>query len=448
MRTSLILLSVSATLGLLWFGISRQDINQSYSSSINNPVSLKNKIQNTTSESNSSDKNLRSTLTQSSQKLTGKSELNHRTLINKIYALIETDHEMAARLLKDSPLDERQALTLSLVKSWSQFDPLAALEWFQQLEHTLSDSEFRIGHRAILKNFALVDPQSAYDHVSTLVNMDLKNELLFDVATGWASIDPAAALDWANSLSALEPEVVEAAYSVAMEAYLEVNPEEAIDALEGIESEALKAQLVPQAASIIANHDLDRSLSWIGEFKQSHIRQAGIAAVAQSALDQKKSHDRVLDILLNEPSLYKDEAYEMVETLKLLAYKSPELVLSRFEQIPSAVGAEVTTVLSQGSLRKGTDIEAYGEWLRNLPTGGIRDAGVLALAQHNTREEPNKAIQWAQELSKPEERISVISEIIRSSSSDKLPDISSRLADLNIPPEEYTALESVLLKRL
>lgn len=396
----------------------------------------------------SSSQNFHSSEDLSGKKTTQTQSLSRARLVEEIYELNISDYEQAARLLENSTLEERQALTLSLIKNWSSFDPVAAMEWLKQQEQKISDSEYAIGMRALFKNYARVDPQAAFSEIETFDDTNLRNELIFDVATAWATDDPDAAMNWVTSLNPMDAEYKESALEGVLESYIQAKPEEAALVFQNLESQTLQTQLAPLVAEKLSQKNLSEGINWLKGLQNVDIYQAGLASIAMSALNSNRSSEEVMDVLLFEPSLYDNEPHQLTEALNSLANASPETVRSRFEHIPDTVRPEITTALSQSWLRHEASLSNYKTWLLGLPKGDGRDAGVLVLAQNDMQQDPDTALHWAQELSDSSKRLEVIREIIESSPTSKLSDISGLLPSLNLPREQYIALEAILLKRL
>lgn len=199
-----------------------------------------------------------------------------------IYALNETNPEKSALLLDTQTLDNAFALTLSLVKNWSLQTPSAALDWLEAQKSKFSQSEYQILFRALLKNYALQEPEFVFYQFKDLTTPQLWNELIYDISVGWAHKNVYEAWYW---LSELEQENINktthhGAYIAVMEIYLQEDPIAASQLIMNSENNHLKKQLIPKTALALATIDLHSALNWI-----ESINNKAWQAAARSALE-------------------------------------------------------------------------------------------------------------------------------------------------------------------
>lgn len=375
-------------------------------------------------------------------------KLQREILTEMVFDLSERDPQAAARLVENADPELRAALLFPLLDNWKTSDPAAALLWLQSHKTDLSESEYATSQRSVLKAYARQDPVFVYAQLNQLAEDELRNDLLFEIAGGWADKDPSGAVAWLATLSdeSISPEALTGAYVRVMESYVSVDPNAAAQAIQALDSKSLQMQLAPVAAAEIATTDLESALAWIQTLSNTDARGASIAAIASQTLQAQP--EAAFEVLVSFPELYGDNGSSLSNALYSLAHREPNLLKKRFGEIPASAQAEISAALAQVWLDDPAASQIDLQWLQNLPTGEARDGSARVLANYHSGDNPSQAIRWAETLSQSAERLDLIGAVLNDSPSDQLPTLAGIVSTLKIPPDEKEKLETLLNKRL
>lgn len=204
------------------------------------------------------------------------------SLAKLIYIFNESSPEKSASLLGSHTFDNQFALTLSLVKNWSLITPDAALDWLQTQTNKFSQSEYQILLRALLKNYAVQEPEFVFYQFKELATEQLWNELIYDISLGWAHKNVYEAWHWLAELEQqdIAKSTQNGAYVAVMEAYLKADPITAAQLIMDSKNNQIKTQLIPKTALALATIDLQTALNWAESLHNKSWQKA-----AKSALD-------------------------------------------------------------------------------------------------------------------------------------------------------------------
>lgn len=364
-----------------------------------------------------------------------------------VYELSETDPAAAAAFLEQIGPAQRQGLTTSILNNWAAQDPAAAFNWLRSLETTLPDNEYRMGLATTLNAYAQVDPFFVQDQLH-LVDVESRGTLLFEIAGSLADKNPAQAMEWFSSLSddSLRPQDLTSSYVRIMERYIESNPQEAMRAIERLDSASLLNQLAPPAAAQLAASDMDDAINWIRSLPSQEAQAASVASVAQSLLDSNPA--AALNALINMSELYEARVTtDLSNVLYALAHKQPQLLVERFAELAQGAQQEAAIAITESWLANPKSVTGYTDWISELPSGPALDRSASVLSRYYRDEDPIEALSWAQNLSDASERRSLMKEVLDYSSSEQLVALSASLPELDLPSDEMKELGAIIEKR-
>lgn len=357
-----------------------------------------------------------------------------------------TDPQAAARLLSPGRLSQHYGLAQSLVASWSESDPAAALSWLQANRESLKDSEYETGLQTAVEAFAKIDPEGIYNKLGGLVGEENVDQYLYTIAGGWADRSPGEAAAWLANLpeDGIAPEALTGAYTRIMESYVEQSPQRAAAAIKELQSEQLQGRLAPLAAAALAKDGLGEALAWVDTFANDGVKSVSAAAILSQAIEEAPG--RALDTLLEVQPYFQNQSPEWEDTLDRIAAREPEALQSKFDALAPRLQEASAASLAQAYLdepdRPGADLK----WLESQ-SAPVADAAHRVVARHHSETDPVAALGWARKLSDSAERVELMSRVLGDSPSETLPEIATILNTLNLPAAEQESLTQALNRR-
>jgi hypothetical protein len=183
-------------------------------------------------------------------------------------ALAATDPQRAIKWLEDP--DNKyvnmpwmgQILAGSVTKEWVRQDPDAALKWALSVPENQRTGAFT----GVLGSIAATDPVRASSLAMELPDGDARREILGQIAKAWSETDPAAALDWANSLSGDEKKK---AMGETLGTWAQSDPRQAALYVDKLPEDQRDAKLIDQVAGTWARQEPAEAARWIGQMPEN-----------------------------------------------------------------------------------------------------------------------------------------------------------------------------------
>ena len=280
----------------------------------------------------------------------------------------------------------------------------AALSVFKNIPIRLDNKD---EYAMLLYSWAQFDGANAIEYVAENLNARglPGGELRRAALSGWASQDPAKAVEWldAKMLSELEqsgkkleegaPVPIEADYAAALiKGWASVDPYAAAEFLgerfqHGKEREALMGHI----ASSLIKDSPQTATQWAESFDNAELKEEAFEELAEdwSTIDPAAT-GAWLAQHINEG--YSKEAVE--DLARGWAVKDLDSAVRWFETLDDGL-TRGTGIQKLMEIWSNQDTEASGEWLVSLPEGSIgRDMGVSAYAKEVARDNPEAAAQW------------------------------------------------------
>ncbi len=277
------------------------------------------------------------------------------------------------------------------------------------------------------------------------------------LASGWARIDPQAALDFFRTV--VDPENRNLGLNKIAQQVIAREP----DLAAVICKEAGGGETIQKAAEALALTNPDAALAWLkknfpGESASaaSMVARNHIPRTAESAVDFMARHADVLfsrgKVALETLSRWSvdDPAAALILTdkigdagvranarallLDLMAVSSPQEAIQA-----AAAGPERVRIL-HGAVANWAkqDLTAASRWLTAQPAGADRDSAIHGLLNVTLRLEPDSALPWAVAISDPSERVDKLAWVLRCTGRQTEEVVVPILRDLSISSEEIT----------
>lgn len=230
------------------------------------------------------------------------------------------------------------------------------------------------------------------------------------VLTGWASADPKAAMEW---LTAYEGEGKDWLSMSIVNGMAKSDPEGAlkyVSALENKDDRTRGAETL--AREMIRLGGAEKAVAWLNGLTDPDMKSGAFRTVAEQMMrgDTGKAAEWI-KAYANE-----DYARDAVRNLsETMARKDPQEALKFANNLTgkaqsSAIGEAVSEWVRQG---EGTGMAEAAKYVEALPAGDSRDAGTGAIARAASREDPQAAIAWANQIKDAETRADTLVDVGR-----------------------------------
>ncbi len=277
------------------------------------------------------------------------------------------------------------------------------------------------------------------------------------LASGWARIDPRAALDFFRKVA--DPENRNLGLNKIAQQVITRDP----DLAAVICKEAGGKESIQKAAEALALTNPDAALAWLKKYfpgesasAASVVARNHIPRTAGSAVDFMVRHAEVLfsqgKVAMEPLSRWSvdDPAAALILTDKIgdagVRANARELLLdlmvvsSPQEAIQAAAAGPERVRTFRGAVENWAkqDLTAASRWLNDLPAGAERDSAISGLLSVTLRVEPDSALPWAITVSDKSERVDNLAWVLRRTGRQTEGVVVPILQELAIPPEEIS----------
>ena len=258
-----------------------------------------------------------------------------------------------------------------LLYTWSQFDPLAAIDYCKSRASGISAGFATSG---VLEGWASRDPESARAWVENPENAGMAKLYNFGLVKGWANRDLEGATAYVMNLKGGEE----------------------VAKLVGI----LTDQHNREGGFIQAS-------SWANELPNPDLKEGAFMNLSRSyARDRPKEVAEWLEVHVNKK--YSAKAFENLG--KKWSETDPESSIDYFSNLPEGKSQEVGIKSSISNWAK-QDPLAAGEWLNARESGPKLDSALSAYASTVSLKDAGAAMEWAISISDPKLQKSTIKKV-------------------------------------
>ncbi len=323
---------------------------------------------------------------------------------NRIQALLEfyaglTPEQLAeeAAKLENLPMNERLMASFLLFGRWAEVDPTAAMAF----SNTMGMAGGFV-RPTILQSWASVDPANAAKYYTQnpreFAMMDMMGGrgggpmggqgASSIIATEWARQDPAAAMEWANSLTNGKGQAMTAVVSEVAK----TDPKKAVEMLSSMDP-ADRAGAYRSIAAQYGAVDFASAQPWIRTLPADD--QAAAMAAAIGGLSGTNPERAALEVKSMEASDAKDRAIETI--VEDLAKKDP-LVAANFlkgQDSEEALEDGMRPLMQQWTVQNPAAALAF---VNSYEAGPVRDSAAQAYVWSNNTSKPSELIKVAESI--------------------------------------------------
>lgn len=309
---------------------------------------------------------------------------------------------------------------------------------FELMNEYLTGEEWKRSFYAIFPDYAYRNVHAAAEIIKTLENRELRAFALLGLAEQWSLLDAREAFQWIGTLG--DDPLVDQAYYTVMRGFAFQAPEEAASIVAALESSGMKDELISEVAGVWASQDAGKALNWIQQLSETGVDVYGAEGQVLEAWAETEPAAAFDYVLAKDATNYNrvDSVFESY------AKSSPEQAAAIVTSLPEQSQDLAAESVARHWLRQ--DQERATKWIAALPAGMARDCAVRETAQFYMENHPEHAFAWAAFVDKPEERLSLMSDVVRQwcSKDQQLAEQAIRTAQLT--NEERTQLMSVYAK--
>ena len=389
-------------------------------------------------------------LRESNPVLYWKIEGEHRFLLEKklFEAAALSDPAYAASLLSgiEDEAKEREFAKI-LIDVWRNIDPIAAYNWYCSVSAGFPEADSIVFKENIFSSLSRMEPAYAWGLLDQIDDPEYKEVLLMDLASGWTAKNPEESFNWLESMARdpdVPPSMLKLCYGIAMNTYVEMNPEGASLVVARLLPGELQSQLTATVAQKLAEKDMDHAIDWILQLESSDARASGFLAVISNYAEGNPG--MVLDSVLANPDLSTRGIEVLSEAFSVVCANNPELAAGRLEEVPGEARAEVVQSM-MASWIQNNEAEAI-EWLNSQEPGPSLDAGAGVVAERYFEDQPTYALAWACVVSDGEKRAGLLNTLVESANMNSLKQIYLAMQQAPLDYEEQSALLEKIDNRL
>jgi hypothetical protein len=246
-----------------------------------------------------------------------------------------------------------------LLYSWSQFDPLAAIDYCKGRASGIGAGFATAG---VLEGWANLDPESAREWVEDPANAGMAKLYNFGLVRGWANRDLQGATDYVMGLEGGEE----------------------VGKLVGIITE-----------SFIRAGGFSQASTWADALPNAKLKEGALMNLSRSfSRDRPEDVAGWLESHANEK--YSAKAFENLG--KRWSETDPESSIDYFSNLPDGKSQEVGIKSSISNWAKQDPLSA-GDWLNERESGPKLDSALAAYASTVSTKDGGAAMEWAISIS-------------------------------------------------
>ena len=290
----------------------------------------------------------------------------------------------------------------------------------------MGDPEQAQAWQGLASGWARIDPQAALDFFRTVVDPENRNLGLNKIAQQVIARDPDLAAVICKEAGGGKESIQKVAEALAL-----TNPDAALAWLK----KYFPGESAP-AASVVARNHIPRTAGSAVDFMVRHAEVLfSQGKLAMEPLSRWSVDDPAAALILTDK--IGDEGVRMnarALLLDLMAVSSPQEAIQA-----AAAGPERVRIL-RGAVENWAkqDLTAASRWLTAQPAGAERDSAISGLLSVALRVEPDSALPWAITVSDKSERVDNLAWVLRRTGRQTEEVVVPILQELAIPPEEIS----------
>jgi hypothetical protein len=313
-----------------------------------------------------------------------------------LISVSQKDPALAAQYVGDLPdASARDAAILTIAQNWGNGywanrgiqDPGATLDWLNQVA---TGTTYDKATQAIFSNFNSNDPALGATLVDKLTDPIDRNAAITQLSKTWGGQDPAATLNWLQSLPATDSVASNASITSLVSSWANKDLAAATAYVNTADPAVFNA-VAPVLAPAIAKTDPQAALNWVSQFPDSATKAQAISGVLATVATTDFSS--AWGYATSMPAgTGRDGAMDsLVSTLSIT---NPAQAATYLGQLGSGAAA-VSATNSLAANWASQDPAGLTAWIGAQPAGDVRDAAVVQYVKAQSAKDPVSAVALA-----------------------------------------------------
>jgi hypothetical protein len=289
----------------------------------------------------------------------------------------------------------RDAAILTIAQNWGNGywanrgiqDPAATLDWLNQVA---TGTTYDKATQAIFSNFNSKDPALGATLVDKLTDPIDRNAAITQLSKTWGGQDPAAALNWLQSLPAADSVASNASITSLVSTWANKDFAAATAYVNTADPAVFNA-VAPVLAPAMAKTDPQAALNWVNQFPDSAMKAQAISGVLATvaATDFTSAWGYATSM---PAGTGRDGAMDSL--VSTLSATDPAQAATYLGQLGSGAAA-VSATNSLAANWASKDPAGLTTWINAQPAGDVRDAAVVQFVKVQSAKDPAAAVALA-----------------------------------------------------
>lgn len=324
-------------------------------------------------------------------------------------------------------------------------DAAAAYALLLENREVLGFEEFESTLEHVLSKWAQQNPAMATRYIGQLESPELVESVYRSIAAGWANQNVKEAFTWLQSpaTSEFSDSLLVQCYRSIMYRYAELDPVAAAEIVGDLQSETIQSELMYPIIENYVNHDYDQALQWALSLEQEGMRGFALNHLIDvgEAQDSEKVFSAVLQNQANLPS------HTLASVFQKLSAGDPLANAEKLYQLSENKQSAVAQSFTAEWLKR--DQAAAINWLASQSQRGpVLDGAAEAVVDALSYNAPGTAYAWAEKVSDPVQRVSLVSQVIMNAQTDQLDYLDRTIGSGKYSGSELATLQSLLDERI
>jgi hypothetical protein len=368
-----------------------------------------------------------------------------------------SDPQIAAQYFNQLENPNAQTRTLAIYqieRGLARTDPMAALGWikqvatgdeltkyttdlFQQLAGPEAEVTKMAGGATMVSAIGGQDnPAAAVDLLSKITDPTVRSAGIAEIAKDWGATDPAAAAQWAATLTGNDSTAATAALNSIVTTWAKNDPVGALAFVNGSSDPSQFLADAPALAQSLSQYDPTAALSYVqnlpdGATKDQALNNVLVNLASTDFTDAWNFASGLPD------GASRDAAMGSLVTAE--AKIDPTQAANLLAQFPKGPALQSAT-RALAKTWAASDPQALSAWMQSLPAGNQRTPAIIELISAVATKDPASAMNWANTVTSPTTRANQVQRVANAWAKTDPDAALAALQSANITDEERAAM--------
>jgi hypothetical protein len=369
-----------------------------------------------------------------------KNQIAYLLFSSAFQQLAENDLDGALREFKKLDSQQKTLVSRTLVLALTKSDPERAMKFY--LEQGDLNDQYTYGGSPIDEIIAALiskNPLKIADFILTIKASGQRQSMIGSFVTQWYRINPESTMKWIETLSVKEDK--QAAMDKVMSCLATMNSEKGFFYLEGVQSGSKKDQLIQSLFSQVALNDFDKAQQLLVKLINPADRMMAINGILGGGCQMNREKlmklatilspheasviyngmfnygfpgsDQMNESLVNQlpEGLLKEKMKSQL--LSSICYKDPEKALKMFDELSPAATNQSGVVYQLASQLAGINPEKALNWANNLKNPNLKKQAISSIYQKIASDDPENVLTRVKAIQNPVLRDEILQSILK-----------------------------------